>query len=189
MITLPHAGWGVTRGFIGPFLFCPIYQKCWKNVSIINWLAFLMSILLQSGFRSGYGCVTATVKVLNDVTIALDSKQYWAVIFIDLAKAFDTVNHSILVGRLKSIGVSKGSLGCFANYLSKSAVYKVRKSAVSATACHQGSTPRLDPRPHTLLNLHQQHSSDSRKLSHLFICRWHSLTLSWPLPGVDVCWC
>ena len=40
--------------------------------------------------------------------------------------------------------------------LSKSAVYKFRTSAVSATAYHQGSTPRLDPRPHALLNLHQQ---------------------------------
>jgi hypothetical protein len=37
---------------------------------------------------------------------------------------------------------------------SLSAVYKVRTSAVLATACHQGSTPTLRlPRPHTLLNL------------------------------------
>ena len=57
------------------------------------------------------------------------------------------VDHSILVGRLRS--VSEGSLAWFANYLS--AVYKVRKSAVSATACHQGSTPRLNPRPHALI--------------------------------------
>ena len=64
---------------------------------------------LQSGFHSGYGCVTATLKVLNDVTIALDSKQYCAAIFIDLAKAFDTVDHSILVGRLMSIGTLKES--------------------------------------------------------------------------------
>ena len=78
------------------------------------------SILLgmQSGFCSGYGCVTATLKVLNDVTIALDSKQYCAAIFIDLAKAFETVDHSILVGQLRSIGVSEGSLAWFANYLS-----------------------------------------------------------------------
>jgi hypothetical protein len=55
---------------------------------------------MQSVFRSGYGCVTATLTVLNDVTIALDSKQYCAAIFIDLAKAFDRVDHSILVGRL-----------------------------------------------------------------------------------------
>ena len=31
------------------------------------------------------------------------------------------------------------------------AVYNIRKSAVSATACHQGSTPRVNPRPHALL--------------------------------------
>ena len=31
-------------------------------------------------------------------------------------------------------------------------MYKVRTSAVSATACHQGCTPRLDPRPYALLN-------------------------------------
>ena len=72
---------------------------------------------MQSGFRSGYGCVTATLKVLSDVTIALDSKQYFAAISIDLAKAFDTVDRSILVGRLRSIAVSDGSLAWFANYL------------------------------------------------------------------------
>ena len=41
---------------------------------------------MQSGFRSGYGCVTATLKVFNDVTIALDSKQYCAAIFITWLK-------------------------------------------------------------------------------------------------------
>ena len=60
-----------------------------------------------------------TLKVLNDITIARDSKQCCAAIFIDLAKAFDTVDHSILVGRLRNIGVSEGSLAWFANYLSQ----------------------------------------------------------------------
>ena len=72
---------------------------------------------MQSGFRSGYGCVTATLKVLNYITIALDSKQYCAGICFYLAKAFDTADHSILVSRLRSIGVSEGSLAWFANYL------------------------------------------------------------------------
>ena len=77
---------------------------------------------MQSGFCSGYGCVTATLKVLNDVTIALDSKQCCAAIFIDLAKAFDMVDHSILVGRLMSIGVPEKSLAWFANYLKECSV-------------------------------------------------------------------
>lgn len=32
---------------ISLFLFCPVYQKCWENLSIINWLAFLMSIVFS----------------------------------------------------------------------------------------------------------------------------------------------
>ena len=68
---------------------------------------------MQSGFLSGYGCVTAMLKILNGVTITLDLKQCCAVIFIDLAKAFDTC------GRLRSIGVSEGTLAWFANYLSQ----------------------------------------------------------------------
>ena len=64
--------------------------------------------------------VTATLKVQNYLTTALDSKQCCTAIFIDLAKAFDTVDHSMLVGRLRSIGVSEGSLAWFANYLSQS---------------------------------------------------------------------
>ena len=47
--------------------------------------------------------VTAPLQVINYVP--LDSKQCCAAIFIDLAKAFDTVDHSILVSQLRSIGV------------------------------------------------------------------------------------
>ena len=63
---------------------------------------YVYSILsgMQSGFRSGYGCVTVTLKVLNYVTIAFDFRQCCADIFIDLDKAFDIVDHSILVGLL-----------------------------------------------------------------------------------------
>ena len=49
----------------------------------------------------------------------LDSKQCCTAIFIDLAKALHMVDHSILVGRLRSNGVSEGSLAWFANYLSQ----------------------------------------------------------------------
>ena len=76
---------------------------------------------VQSGFRTGYGCITATLKIINDVVSALGTKQYCAAIFIDLAKAFDTVDHSILLDRLGSIGVSGHSLAWFSNYLTNRA--------------------------------------------------------------------
>ena len=101
---------------IGLFLFCPIsVGKTYQLTGVLDVYSILSS--MQSGFCSGYGCVTATLKVLNDVTIALHSKQYCAAIFIYLAKAFDTVDHSIFVSRLRSIDVSEGSLAWFSNYL------------------------------------------------------------------------
>ena len=89
---------------------CPLFKggdqadpNCYRHISILPCLSKVLeklvskqltgfldeySILsaMQSGFRSGYGCVTATLKVLNDVTIALDSKQCCSDIFLKFKK-------------------------------------------------------------------------------------------------------
>uniref|UniRef100_A0A8C7GNP8 Reverse transcriptase domain-containing protein n=1 Tax=Oncorhynchus kisutch TaxID=8019 RepID=A0A8C7GNP8_ONCKI len=71
---------------------------------------------VQSGFRADHGCTSATLKVLNDIITAIDKRQYCAAVFIDLAKAFDSVNHHILIGRLSSLGFSNDCLAWFTNY-------------------------------------------------------------------------
>uniref|UniRef100_A0A8K9X955 Reverse transcriptase domain-containing protein n=1 Tax=Oncorhynchus mykiss TaxID=8022 RepID=A0A8K9X955_ONCMY len=70
---------------------------------------------MQSGFRAGHGCTSATLKVLNDIITAIDKRHYCAAVFIDLAKAFDSVNHHILIGRLNSPGFSNDCLAWFTN--------------------------------------------------------------------------
>ena len=73
---------------------------------------------MQSGFRAGHGCTSATLKVLNDIITDIDERHYYAAVFIDLAKAFDSVNHHILFGRLDSLGFSNDCLAWFTNYFS-----------------------------------------------------------------------
>ena len=73
---------------------------------------------MQSGFRAGHGCTSATLKVLNDIIIAIDKRQYCAAVFIDLDKAFDSVNHRILIGRLNSLGFSNDCFAWFTSYFS-----------------------------------------------------------------------
>ena len=73
---------------------------------------------MQSGFRAGHGCTSATLKVLNDIITAIDKRQYCVAIFIGLNKAFDSVNHHILIGRLNSLGFSNDCLAWFTNYFS-----------------------------------------------------------------------
>lgn len=73
---------------------------------------------MQSGFRTGYGCVSATLKVLNDIICAIDAKHYCVAVFIDLAKAFDSVDHCILLDRLKDVGLIEECLAWFSSYFS-----------------------------------------------------------------------
>ena len=71
---------------------------------------------VQSGFQAGHRCTSATLKVLNDIITTIDKRQCCAAIFIDLAKAFDSVNPRILIGRLNSLGFSNDCLAWFTNY-------------------------------------------------------------------------
>jgi hypothetical protein len=76
---------------------------------------------MQHLAQAGQGCTLATLKVLNDIITAIDKRQYCAAVFIYLAKAFDSVNHHILIGRLNSLGFSNHCIAWFTNYFSNRA--------------------------------------------------------------------
>lgn len=84
---------------------------------------------MQSGFRSGHSTVSVTLKILNDIHCALDKKLHYVSVFIDLSKAFDTVDHAVLVQRLKCCGITGHALDWFINYLSN------RTQCVMADGC------------------------------------------------------
>uniref|UniRef100_A0A8C2Q2T0 ribonuclease H n=1 Tax=Cyprinus carpio TaxID=7962 RepID=A0A8C2Q2T0_CYPCA len=75
-------------------------------------------IPFQSGFRKGYSTITAATKVVDDIVSAIDCKESCAALFIHLSKAFDTVDHAILLKRLSKIGMSDNAIERFKNYLS-----------------------------------------------------------------------
>ena len=51
--------------------------------------------------------ITTALKVVNDISIALKKEQHCASLFIDLSKAFDTVDHDVLKLRLLNSGFSE----------------------------------------------------------------------------------
>jgi hypothetical protein len=58
------------------------------------------------------------LKVINDIISSIDKRHVCAAVFIGLAKAFDSVNHCILIGRLNSLGFSSDCLAWFTSYFS-----------------------------------------------------------------------
>jgi hypothetical protein len=71
-----------------------------------------------SAFRSGYGCQTALLKIIEDWKNALDQHKFAAAILMDLSKAFDCLPHDLLLQKLKYYGTSKSALNLIQNYLS-----------------------------------------------------------------------
>lgn len=72
----------------------------------------------QSGFRAKHSTVTATTLVINDIITAVNKGQYCAALFVDLSKAFDTVDHALLLQRLHDIGFDCNTCKWFQDYLS-----------------------------------------------------------------------
>ena len=57
--------------------------------------------LRQFGFRKGKSTTAAAAQLLDAIQLPLDNKEFVLVLFLDFKKAFDTVNHSILIEKIK----------------------------------------------------------------------------------------
>ena len=72
----------------------------------------------QSGFRAGHSTITATTLVVSDIISGIDKQKHCAALFINLSKAFDTVDHTLLLQRVCGIGFDARTWKWFQNYLS-----------------------------------------------------------------------
>jgi hypothetical protein len=98
-----------------------VSQKFWKKLLGVGlFILELNSIITPSqfGFRKNHSMLHPMVHLMNFVSDALNKKESAIAIFCDLRKAFDTVNHSILLRKLHKIGIRGVALEWFKNYLS-----------------------------------------------------------------------
>ena len=73
----------------------------------------------QFGFREKHSTYMAILDLVDKICHKIDSKNYSMGIFIDLSKAFDTINHKILIDKLEYYGIRGVELQWFISYLSK----------------------------------------------------------------------
>ena len=74
--------------------------------------------LYQSSYKKFHSTETALLKIQSDILSALDNKKCVLLILLDLSAAFDTIDHSVLLSRLKAdIGISGKVFQWFKSYL------------------------------------------------------------------------
>ena len=73
---------------------------------------------LQSGFRKSFSTETALIRLLDQLLFDLDENRVSGLVLVDYRKAFDLIDHSILIKILYSYGIRGQFLELFESYFS-----------------------------------------------------------------------
>ena len=73
----------------------------------------------QNGFRRKHSTNLATIELITKISEAIYKNDYKLGVFLDLAKAFDTVNHENLLRKLDHYGIRGTVNEWFKNYLTE----------------------------------------------------------------------
>ena len=104
-----------------PISFLPVLGKIYERVIYARFLTYIDKFSLldenQLGFRKEHKTVGAIACVIQQIRQAMDQKQSSCSIFLELKKAFDTLDHDILPSKLKSFGFRGRVLTLLKSYL------------------------------------------------------------------------
>ena len=96
----------------------------------------------QFGFRKFYSTAYSLIEITEKVKNTIDDGKYGCGIFIDLKKAFDTVNHNILLTKLEHYGIRGNILKWFESYLSSRKQYVFYNGVSSDVASFTCGVPQ-----------------------------------------------
>ena len=104
-----------------PISVLPVYSRIFEKLIVNQLYKYLDTgkhlFPKQFGLRRLYSVVTIPLSCTSDWYKNIDTGQYTALVFVDLKKAFGTVDHYILLKNMQKCGISGDELAWFTSYL------------------------------------------------------------------------
>ena len=119
-----------------PISVLSVFSKVFERVIQVRFVSFFEKqghiLGSQYGFRRGHSTNMAIMDMVEKIRKAWEKGEQCPGIFIDFKKAFDTVDHSILVSKLEHLGVRGPSLELIKSYFRNRRQYVVFNGAESS---------------------------------------------------------
>ena len=130
-----------------PMSLLSVFNRIFEKIMFIRLKSFLEKFSLlydsQYGFREKRSTEHAILEITNQIQTNMDRKLYTCRIFIDLQKAFDTVDHSILLKKLEHYGIRGIVNDWFTSYLaSRKQITEFGPSNISKKATVLSGVPQ-----------------------------------------------
>ena len=103
-----------------PVSVLPSVSKVFERIIQKQFSSFIDEFLspFLCGYRQGFNTQYALLSLIEKWKNTLDNKGYTGAVLMDLSKAFDTINHELLIARLHAYGFSKQALKILFSYMS-----------------------------------------------------------------------
>ena len=129
-----------------PISVLPVLSKIVERIIHKRLYGFLSRFSLlhdsQFGFRNQYSSYMAVLEAYNKIVCDLDKGKHTLGLFLDLSKAFDTINHTILLDKLYHYGVRGNAFEWFKSYLTNRSQYVVYNNCNSSMRPVQCGVPQ-----------------------------------------------
>ena len=104
-----------------PISILPTLSKILEKAIHVQLYQFLVANKLlsgkQFGFRKRLSAISALTSFADEVLLNMEQGRLCGAVFLDLTKAFDTVDHQFLLSKLSAYGLSGNSLQWFSSYI------------------------------------------------------------------------